>query len=94
MYVDRVLPGTRPDGRGRVWRIGSALVLTLALAAFYAGAAQAEPRIKVGGCEIYATNRVDPIAFSEHLHHQFGNKSTTNSSTGTSLFNNTSTSCS
>jgi hypothetical protein len=36
---------------------------------------------------------VDPIAFSRHLHYQFGNTSTTNTSTGTSLFNNRTTSC-
>ena len=81
------------NGWATARRITGAVLFMLALTALYAGAAQAEPRIKVSGCEIYATNRVDPIAFSEHLHHQFGNKSTTNSSTGTSLFNNTSTSC-
>jgi len=44
-------------------------------------------------CEVYATNHVDPIAFAHHLHHQIGNTSTTNESTGESLFNNLSTSC-
>jgi hypothetical protein len=44
-------------------------------------------------CEVYATNYVDPIAFADHLHHQIGNTSTTNTSTGQSLFNNRSTSC-
>ena len=56
-------------------------------------AAQANVRLKTDGCRIYDTNRVDPIAFSAHLHHQFGNTSTTNSSTGLSLFGNTDTSC-
>ena len=58
----------------------------------FAARADAQPRIKVN-CEVYATNRVDPIAFSTHLHHQIGNTSTTNSSTGASLFNNRRTSC-
>jgi hypothetical protein len=64
-----------------------ALVLYLVLAS-PANAAQ----IKVH-CEVYATNHVDPIAFAHHLHHQIGNTSTTNESTGESLFNNLSTSC-
>lgn len=44
-------------------------------------------------CEIYATNHVDPIAFTDHLHHQIGNTSTTNESTGRTLFRNPETSC-
>jgi hypothetical protein len=58
----------------------------------YAAAAQARPQIKVT-CQVYDTNRVDPIAFSRHPHHQIGNASTTNASTGEGLFNNTGTSC-
>jgi hypothetical protein len=64
-----------------------ALVFYLVLAS-PANAAQ----IKVH-CEVYATNHVDPIAFAHHLHRQIGNTSTTNESTGKSLFNNHSTSC-
>jgi len=45
-------------------------------------------------CQIYDTNRVDPIALSSHLHHQFGNTSTTNESTWYSLRDNKATSCS
>jgi Domain of unknown function (DUF1996) len=41
------------------------------------------PRIKAN-CDVYATNRVDPIAFTQHLHHQIGT-TTTNESTGVSL---------
>lgn len=52
----------------------------------------AQPRIKVS-CDVYATNRVDPIADSEHLHRQIGNTSLTNESTGESLFASTGTSC-
>src|SRR4028119_1487495 len=78
-------------GRG-----GGALLRAVALAAVLLGPlaarADAQPRIKVN-CDVYATNRVDPIALSKHLHHQIGNTSTTNASTGQSLFNNTSTSC-
>ena len=55
--------------------------------------ADAEPRIKVSGCNVYATNRVDPIAFSQHLHHHFGNPTTTNTSTGESLVAANRTSC-
>jgi hypothetical protein len=55
--------------------------------------AEAEPRIKVSGCNVYATNRVDPIAFSQHLHHHFGNTTTTNTSTGQSLMAANTTSC-
>ena len=69
-----------------------ALALALALAVLCAGRADAEARIKVG-CEVYDTNMVDPIARSTHLHHQFGNTSTTNQSTGDSLLANTTTSC-
>ena len=78
-------------------RVGGALLLTVPLAAvlllgLLAGRAEAQPQIKVN-CDVYATNRVDPIALSPHLHHQIGNTSTTNFSTGQSLFNNTGTSC-
>jgi hypothetical protein len=79
-------------GGARVWRVGSVLLLVLVLAVLLAARADAKPQIKVH-CDVYATNRVDPIALSTHLHHQIGNTSTTNSSTGESLFNNRSTSC-
>ena len=77
-------------------RVGGALLLAVALAAVLLGPlaawADAQPRIKVN-CDVYATNRVDPIALSPHLHHQIGNTSTTNKSTGDSLLNNRGTSC-
>jgi len=79
-------------GGARLWRVGAVLLLVLLLAVLLAARADAQPQIKVN-CKVYATNRVDPIAFAEHLHHQIGNTSTTNSSTGESLFNNSSTSC-
>jgi Domain of unknown function (DUF1996) len=78
---------------GYVRRIGGALLLVVLLVVLCAAPADAQPRIKVSGCTIYATNYVDPIAFTDHLHHQFGNTSTTNMSTGQSLFNNRTTSC-
>jgi Domain of unknown function (DUF1996) len=79
---------------GYVWRIGGALLLVVLLMVLFAARADAEPRIKVSGCTIYATNYVDPIAFTDHLHHQFGNTSTTtNTSTGKSLLANGTTSC-
>jgi hypothetical protein len=77
------------------WRVGGALLLAVPLAAvllgLLAGRADAT-QIKVH-CEVYATNHVDPIAFSDHLHRQIGNTSTTNKSTANSLLNNRSTSC-
>ena len=79
-------------GGARVWRVGAVLLLVLLLAVLLATRADAQPQIKVS-CNVYATNRVDPIALSKHLHHQIGNTSTTNASTGDSLFNNTGTSC-
>ena len=68
------------------WRMGWALLLALCAVLALAGRADAEPRIKVN-CDIYATNHVDPIANTDHLHHHFGNTTTTNSSTGELLFN-------
>jgi hypothetical protein len=69
-------------------RVGGALLLAVSLAAVLLGPlaarADAQPQIKVN-CQVYATNYVDPIAFAHHLHHQIGNTSTTNESTGKSL---------
>ena len=93
---EHVFSGMRTNGPARLWRIGGALLLAVPLAAVLLGLlaarADAQPRIKVH-CEVYATNYVDPIAFSDHLHHQIGNTSTTNNSTAESLLNNRSTSC-
>ena len=76
-------------------RIGGAMLpmLLLAVLLLFAAPAEAEPRIKVSGCNVYATNRVDPIAFSRHLHHHIGNTTTTNNSTGNSLVAADRTSC-
>jgi hypothetical protein len=75
-------------------RIGGALSpVLLLMVLLFAAPADAEPRIKVSGCNVYATNRVDPIAFSQHLHHHFGNTTTTNNSTGQSLVAANRTSC-
>jgi hypothetical protein len=69
-------------------------VLSVLLAVLLAARpADAEPRIKVPGCNVYDTNRNDPIAFSQHLHHHFGNTTTTNASTGQSLQKANTTSC-
>jgi hypothetical protein len=72
-------------------RVLGALIGALAFYLVLASPANAA-QIKVH-CEVYATNHVDPIAFAHHLHHQIGNTSTTNESTGESLFNHRSTSC-
>src|SRR5918994_1011111 len=88
-----MFPGMTTNGRARFFlRIGGVLLLALLLAVLLAPRADAEPGLK-NSCSLYNTNRVDPIAFSRHLHYQFGNTSTTNQSTGTSLFNNRTTSC-
>ena len=84
--------GMTTNGRARFGRIGGVLLLVILLAVLLAARADAQPQIKVN-CEVYATNYVDPIALAPHLHHQIGNTSTTNSSTGDSLLNNRSTSC-
>ena len=91
----QAMGGRRASLFGRVG--GGALVLVLLLAAVVllgplAARADAQPQIKVN-CEVYATNYVDPIAHTDHRHHQIGNTSTTNSSTANSLFNNLRTSC-
>jgi hypothetical protein len=90
--VENVLPGMTTNGHARFWRIGGALLLAFLLAVLLAARADAAPRLKTS-CTIYDTNRVDPIAFSAHLHRHFGNTSTTNSSTGATLFNRRTTSC-
>jgi hypothetical protein len=90
------LVGTTPNGRARFWlaSLGGALLLSLLLAVLLAARpADAQPRIKASGCNVYATNRVDPIAFTQHLHHHFGNTTTTNNSTGESLVAANRTSC-
>jgi hypothetical protein len=89
---EHVFSGIITNGPARLWRMSGVLLLVILLAVLLAARAEAEPRIKTD-CTIYNTNRVDPIAFAQHLHHQFGNTSTTNQSTGTSLFNSKSTSC-
>jgi hypothetical protein len=79
--------------RTRVWSVGAVSLLVLLLAVLLAARpADAQPRIKVN-CKVYATNYVDPIAGTTHLHNQIGNTSTTNSSTGNSLSSNLGTSC-
>jgi hypothetical protein len=101
VLVGSVLPASRAEATGGrrasfFGRVGGALLLAVPLAAVLLGPlaarADAQPRIKVH-CDVYATNYVDPIASSPHLHQQIGNTSTTNRSTGESLLNNRGTSC-
>jgi hypothetical protein len=103
VLVGTVVPASRAEatGGGRCVSLfgrvgGDALLLAVLLAAVLLGPlaarADAQPQIKVN-CKVYATNYVDPIALASHLHHQIGNTSTTNLSTGNSLLNNRSTSC-
>ena len=76
--VGNFLPDMTTNRRARFWRVGCVLLLVLMLAA----RADAEPQIKVSGCEIRDTNYVDPIASTDHLRHHFGSTSTTDRSTG------------
>ena len=76
------------------WRITCAFVIgLLALAALGLTASRADAASLRVSCTMYAENYVDPIAFTDHLHRQLGNTSTTNTSTADSLYNNKDTSC-
>jgi hypothetical protein len=75
-----------------IWRVVCAFIVAL-LAALMLAQKPAEAQSIRVSCDIYATNRVDPIAFAQHLHRQFGNLSTSNSSTADSLYANKATSC-
>jgi hypothetical protein len=89
------LAGTSQDGRemGRFWLMGGALLLTLLLGVLLAARpADASTRIKLQ-CNVYATNMVDPIFFTDHQHNHIGNRTTTNESTGESLKAAGTTSC-
>jgi hypothetical protein len=90
------LAGTSQDGRQmrRFWRMGGALLLSVLLAVLLAARpADADPRIRVPGCNVYGPNMVDPIARTQHSHFHFGNTTTTNTSTGESLVAANQTSC-
>ncbi len=71
----------------------AALLIALVVSSISAQRADAASRIRAGQCDVYATNLVDPIAFSSHLHAQIMNTSTSNTSTGESLKTAASTSC-
>jgi hypothetical protein len=85
----------------RFWLMGGALLLTLLLGVLLAARpADASTRIQIR-CTVYTLdedgtqipNTVDPIFFTGHLHHHFGNTTTTNDSTGESLKAANTTSC-
>jgi hypothetical protein len=86
---ERTTPaGTSHDGREirKFWLMGGALVLTVLLAVLLAARpADANPRIKVSGCDVYGPNTFDPIARTQHSHFHFGNRRTSNTSTGEQL---------
>jgi hypothetical protein len=73
-------------------RVACALFVALLTALGLTQEADAAPSLRVA-CDVYATNTVDPITFGDHLHRQFGNTSTSNSSSFQSLHANTTTSC-
>jgi hypothetical protein len=75
-----------------MWRVVCAFIVAL-LAALMLTQKPAEAQSIRVSCDIYATNRVDPIAFAQHLHSQFGNLSTSNSSTAATLYASKATSC-
>jgi hypothetical protein len=91
-YVD-LCPGTASGGNldGDNDKIGNGCDSAPSTPATDTGADQM--RVKTNGCKVNAVNRVDPIAYTQHLHRQFGNRSTTNESTGAQLKANASTSC-
>jgi len=74
------------------WRMGCTFIVALLAALMLTQKAADAQQIKVR-CQVYATNYVDPIALASHLHHQIGNTSTTNESTGDSLLSSPTTSC-
>ena len=85
MEEKATLAGTSHDGREirRFWFMGSALLLSVLLAVLLAARpADANPRIKVSGCNVYGPNMFDPIAFTQHSHFHFGYTKTTNDFTG------------
>jgi len=77
-----------------MWRVACAFIVAL-LAALMLSPDKAEAASLRVSCDIYATNRVDPIVLgSGHLHRQIANKSTSDASTWESLRANTAgTSC-
>jgi hypothetical protein len=94
---ERTTPaGTSQDGREmrRFWLMGGVLLLAVLLSVLLAARpADANPRIKVSGCNVYGPNMVDPIARTQHSHFHFGNTNTNNASTGQSLLATPTTSC-
>ena len=95
MQEESTFPGMPPDVRASsFWRTGVALALALLAALLIASRAEADSRIRAGSCDIYAINRVDPIAFSSHDHEQWGNPALTQSSTGEQLKASAKTTCS
>ena len=47
--------GMTTNGCARLWRISGVLLLVGLLVVLFAAPADAEPRLKVGGCTIYST---------------------------------------
>jgi hypothetical protein len=74
-----------------LWRLVCAFIVALLAGLMLTQKAEASS-IRVS-CNVYAINRVDPIAFAQHLHLQFGNLSTSNTSTADSLYAKKATSC-
>jgi hypothetical protein len=68
--------------RSRTYALIVGLVLILIVCALAPDSAQAASRIRAGGCDVYQTVVLDPIAKTLHLHHFIMGQVTSNDDTG------------
>jgi hypothetical protein len=68
--------------RSRTYALIVGLVLMLIVCALAPDSAQANSRIRAGGCDVYQTVVLDPIARTHHLHHFIMGQVTSNTDTG------------
>ena len=68
--------------RSRTYALIVGLVLMLIVCALAPDSAQANSRIRAGGCDVYQTVILDPIAKTSHLHHFIMGQVISNTDTG------------